>query len=156
MLTAWKKRKRKDITLEDSLVGQERARVGAERPVWRLLRSIRKGMHVYMCIQSLSHVWLFATSWTVAHKLLCQWDSPGKNIGSGSLPDPGIEPTSPALAGWYCTTEPPRMPYCTIIFCLFSCFSYTPFFNLSNSWWRFNQFIWWPYWWLFKNMIHLS
>ena len=48
----------------------------------------------------LSRVWLFATPWTV--RLLCPWDSPGKNIGlpfpsPGDLPDPGIEPGSPAL-----------------------------------------------------------
>ena len=29
---------------------------------------------------------------------------------SGDLPDPGIEPTSPALAGGFFTTEPPRKP----------------------------------------------
>ena len=29
----------------------------------------------------LSHVWLFATLGTVAPRLLCQWDSPGKNTG---------------------------------------------------------------------------
>ena len=60
MLTTWEKRKRKDFTLEDSLVGQERARVGAERPVWRLLRSIRQGMCAWV-LSHFSHVWLFAT-----------------------------------------------------------------------------------------------
>ena len=29
---------------------------------------------------------------------------------SGDLPDPGIEPTSPALAGGFFTAEPPRKP----------------------------------------------
>ena len=29
----------------------------------------------------------------------------------GDLPDPGIEPTSPALAGQFLTTEPPRKPF---------------------------------------------
>ena len=29
----------------------------------------------------------------------------------GDLPDPGIEPTSPALAGGLFTTEPPGKPY---------------------------------------------
>ena len=35
----------------------------------------------------LSHVWLFATPWTVACRLLCPWNSPGKNtrVGSHSL-----------------------------------------------------------------------
>ena len=31
--------------------------------------------------QLLSHVWLFATPWTVAHKASCPWDFPGKNTG---------------------------------------------------------------------------
>ena len=29
----------------------------------------------------------------------------------GDLPDPGIEPTSPALAGRFFTIEPPGMPH---------------------------------------------
>ena len=29
----------------------------------------------------------------------------------GDLPDPGTEPTSPALAGGFFTTEPPEKPY---------------------------------------------
>ena len=35
---------------------------------------------VHVCLV-LSHVWLFATLWTVAPRLLCLWDSPGKNTG---------------------------------------------------------------------------
>ena len=56
-----------------------------------------------MCIL-LSHVRLLVTPWTVATRLLCPWNSPGKNTGVGShslhqgnLPDPRIEPWSPAL-----------------------------------------------------------
>ena len=30
-----------------------------------------------------SHVWLFATLWTVPARLLCLWDSRGKNAGVG-------------------------------------------------------------------------
>jgi len=30
-----------------------------------------------------SHVWLFATLWTLACQFLCPWDSPGKNNGMG-------------------------------------------------------------------------
>ena len=46
-------------------------------------------------------------------RLLCPRGSPGKNTGMGchassrDLPDPGIEPTSPALAAGFFTTEPP-------------------------------------------------
>ena len=46
----------------------------------------------------------FVTSWTAAPRLLCLWDFPGKNTGvglsfpsPGDRPNPGIEPTSPAL-----------------------------------------------------------
>ena len=48
----------------------------------------------YVCVLScLSHVWLFATLWTVACQALCPWDSPGKNtrVGCCVLPK-GIFP----------------------------------------------------------------
>ena len=64
---------------------------------------------------SLIGIQLFATSWTVATRLLCPWDSPGKNTGVdchflllGDLPDAGIEPVSlmsSALAGRFFTTS---------------------------------------------------
>ena len=34
-------------------------------------------------VKSLSHVQLFATRWTVTSRLLCPWDSPGKNTTVG-------------------------------------------------------------------------
>ena len=37
----------------------------------------------WVCVQLLSPVWLFATPWTVAPRLLCPWDFPGKNTGVG-------------------------------------------------------------------------
>ena len=52
-------------------------------------------------------------------RLLCPWNSPGKNTGVGSnlpaifssnLPDPGIEPGSPALRVDSLLSEPPRKP----------------------------------------------
>ena len=55
-------------------------------------------------------------------RLLFPWDFLGENTGLGShfflqgnLPDPGTEPTSPALAGGFFTTEPPGKPYITSI-----------------------------------------
>ena len=46
-------------------------------------------------------------------RLLCPWDFPGKNIGvgchfvsPGDLPDPGMEPGSPAVLGGFFTTVP--------------------------------------------------
>ena len=35
-------------------------------------------------VKSLSHVRLFASPWTAAHKLLCPWDFPGKSTGVGA------------------------------------------------------------------------
>ena len=51
-------------------------------------------MHVCM-LRCLSQVHLFATLWTVAPtKLLCPWDSPGKNTGlGGQALSQGIFPT---------------------------------------------------------------
>ena len=66
---------------------------------------------VCVCVW-LSRVWLFVTPWT---RLLWPWDSPGKNTGlhcpvflQGDLPDPGIEPVSPALADRFFITEAPE------------------------------------------------
>ena len=68
-----------------------------------------------MCVQLLRHVQLFATPWTVAARLLCPGDCPGKNIGvrchfllQGNFQ--GIEPvslSSPALAAGFFTTGKP-------------------------------------------------
>ena len=59
----------------------------------------------------------FATLWTVAHQAPLTMEFPRKEywIGlpfpsPGDLPDPGTEPTSPALAGGFFTTEPPGKP----------------------------------------------
>ena len=66
------------------------------------------------CCWVLSCVRLFATPWTVAHQ-----GSPSMGFSRpeywrvlpfpppGDLPHPGMEPTSPALAGGFFTTEPP-------------------------------------------------
>ena len=72
-----------------------------------------------MQAQSLSHVWLFETPWTIAY--------PGSSVPGifrqeywsgllfppqGDLPNPGSKPTSLAsrLAGRFFTTEPPGKP----------------------------------------------
>ena len=48
-------------------------------------------------------------------RLLCLWDSPGKNTGvflsAGDLPDPRIEPGSPPLQADSLPSEPPGKPY---------------------------------------------
>ena len=73
---------------------------------------------IVFMLNHVRHVWLFVTPWTVAHKgplsmgftrqdywsgLLC--------TPSGDLPDPGIEPTSPAFASRFFITEPPAKPH---------------------------------------------
>ena len=66
----------------------------------------------------LSRVQLFVIPWTEAHQA-----SPSMGFSRqeywnglpcsppGDLPDPGIEPTSPALAGGFFTTEPSTMGF---------------------------------------------
>ena len=71
-------------------------------------------------LSSFSHVWLFATLWTVAARPFCPWDSPGKNIRvvchallQGILLTPAIKPaslTSPALAGGSSPLASPGKP----------------------------------------------
>ena len=63
-------------------------------------------------------VWLFATPWTVTCQAplsveFCRQDywSGFPFPPPGNLPDPGIQPMSLALAGGFCTTEPPGNPY---------------------------------------------
>ena len=73
---------------------------------------------VCMCVcvhpQSLSHVQLFLTSWTVACQAPLTMGFPRQKYCSGlpfspprDLPNLGIEPASPALAGGFFTPEPP-------------------------------------------------
>ena len=64
-------------------------------------------------VKSLSCVRLFATSWTVTHQappsmgVSRQEYCTGLSFSSpGDLPDPGIEPTSPALQADALTSEP--------------------------------------------------
>ena len=59
----------------------------------------------------------FATLWTVAHQARLSMGFPRQESWSGlpfpspgDLPNPGIETTSPALAGRFFTTEPPGKP----------------------------------------------
>ena len=72
---------------------------------------------MYVCIQSLSHVWLFVTLWTIAcHPPLSMGFSRQEYWNGlpfpppGNLPNPGIESTSPTLVDGFFTTEPPGKP----------------------------------------------
>ena len=58
-------------------------------------------------------------------RLLCPWNSPGKNTGVGSgrvpspgdLPDPGIKPGSPALQADSLPSEPSGKPIGLYVAC---------------------------------------
>ena len=68
-------------------------------------------------VQSLSHVRLFATPWTVAYQAPLSMGFSRQEYWSGlpfpspgGLPEPGIEPGSPALEADDLTSEPPGKP----------------------------------------------
>ena len=79
---------------------------------------------VRLCVwaQLLSHVWLFATLWTVAHWAPLSMELSGQEYWNGlPFPTPGdlpyleIQPmflVSPALAGGFFTTVPPGQFHC--------------------------------------------
>ena len=57
------------------------------------------------------------TAWTIAHQAALSMGFPRLEYWTvlpfpspGDLPNPGIEPMSPALAGRFYTTEPPGKP----------------------------------------------
>ena len=61
----------------------------------------------------------FATPWTVAHQAPLfmgfsrqEYWSALPLLSPGDLPDPGTEPSFPALAGKFFATEPPGKPTC--------------------------------------------
>ena len=81
---------------------------------------VRTRVHACACTQSLSHVQLFVTPWTVAHQAPLSMQFSKQKYWSklpfptpGDLPDPGIKPASFVI---FCvgrhifTTEPPRKP----------------------------------------------
>ena len=70
-----------------------------------------------MKVKSLSHVRLFAIPWTLAHQAPPSMGFSRQEYWSGllfpspgDLPDPGIEPRSPALQADDLTSEPPGKP----------------------------------------------
>ena len=69
-------------------------------------------------VKSLSRVRLFATPWTVAYQVPPSMGFSRQECWSGlpfpspgDLPDPGIEPGSPALQADALPSEPPGKPY---------------------------------------------
>jgi len=76
-------------------------------------------------VQSLSHVWLFETPWTVTHQAPLFMGFPTLPFPPpGYLPNPGIEIVSPALAGIFFSTEPPGKPpfFCVLLCNIISTF----------------------------------
>ena len=74
-------------------------------------------IYIYIVVDLLTYVQLFAALWSVAHQAPLSMGFPRQEYWSGlplsspgDLPNPGIEPTSPALAGGFFTTEPPWKP----------------------------------------------
>ena len=73
-------------------------------------------------MKSLSHVQLFETPWTVAHQAPLSMGFPRQEHWTrlpfpspGYLPDPGIEPRSPASQADSSPFEPPGNPCCLFI-----------------------------------------
>ena len=73
------------------------------------------------CCAELSHLVVsdsLLTPWTVAHQAPLSMGFSRQEDWSGlpfpppgDLPDPGVEPVSPTLAGGFFSTEPPRKPH---------------------------------------------
>ena len=85
--------------------------------LWILWGSPLSGFLKWREVKSLSRVWLFATPWTVAHQAPPSMGFSRQEYWSGlpfpspgDLPDPGIEPRSPALQADALTSEPPGKP----------------------------------------------
>ena len=73
-------------------------------------------------VQLLSRVQLFLTSWTPACQAPLSVEFSRQEYWSGlllrspgALPNPGMEPTSPALAGGSFTAEPPEKPLLSLV-----------------------------------------
>ena len=74
-------------------------------------------MRIKVKVKSLSRVWLFATLWAVARQAPPSMGFSRQEYWSGlplsspgDLPDPGIEPRSPALKSDSLPSEPPGKP----------------------------------------------
>ena len=74
-------------------------------------------------VKSLSRVRLFVTPWTVAHQAPPSMGFSRQEYWSGlsfpspgGLPDPGIEPRSPALQADALPSEPPGKPICSLCY----------------------------------------
>ena len=87
------------------LSGKESCQCGKHEfdPCSRKIPHAMEQISSYMCTQLLSHVWLFGTSWTIACQAPLSMECFRQEYWRGlpflplrDLPDPGIEPASPA------------------------------------------------------------
>ena len=92
--------------------------------------------HAAADVRSVSRCPTLWPPWTVAHQAPLSTEVSRQEYWSvlpfptpEDLPDPGIEPTSPALAGIFFTTEPPGKPY-------FCCLSFWLYFSSLLIYWR--------------------
>ena len=83
------------------------------------MENMRRAIGHVVVVYSLSHVHS-VTLWTVSRRAPLSMAFSRQECWSGvpfpfpgDLPDPGIEPGSPALAGRFFTTEPPGKPFST-------------------------------------------
>ena len=81
---------------------------------------------------------LYATPWSVTYQVYLSMGFPRQEywralpfLSPGDLPDPGIEPVYPALAGRFFTTEPPGKPSAQFSNKFFFS-SLEPFFQLKS------------------------
>ena len=110
----------------------------------------------YSWVKSLSHAWLFATPWTIAHQAPPSMEFSRQEYWSGlpfpspgDLPNPGIKPGSPALWAEALSSEPPGKfafnpshlfhpfpippsPLATTVLCIWVFFSFVVFVHLFS------------------------
>ena len=86
---------------------------------WRRLCMLDTCSYIcfYVYVQSLSHIRLLSTPWTVARQAPLSMKFSRQEYWNGlpfpspgDVPDPGIEPVSPGLAGRFFTIEPSGKP----------------------------------------------
>ena len=98
---------------------------------------------MWVNVKSLSRVRLFATPWTIAHQAPVSMGSSRQEYWSGlpfpspgDLPDPGIEPRSPALQADALTSDPPwgiiHLPYISPIYKGYSLMIFSLFIELCH------------------------
>ena len=92
--------------------------------LWMRAKSLQSCVTLCVYVKSFSRVWLFATPWTVAYQAPPSMGFSRQEYWSGlpypfpvDLPDPGIEPRSPAFQADVSTFEPPGMSLWNLMNC---------------------------------------